>query len=528
MRRAITAAVVGVLVFGGVAATPAFATGKAQPAARAKAQSVQAPKTEAKTTTTTAAATQTVVYDGYELRVPARWPVYRLDQHPSACVRYDISAVYLGIPGANMQCPANIIGGAPTVSVIPSATVAAGAGSEVTYQSQQPDGAGGTAVRSVAAVHSAITENATEHELRVALGAAALGATVLGTYGDDPAVTEQVLASLRPAPAGAADSAQTGSLLALSAPAPAPAAAATAAAAAAARAAATGLKLTPPGPTKAGLAARSGTPATAPSAAKAAGTGVSWPGVPPDWPIQIMPPPVTLPKPQTSHAVRGFDACGAPPVKAMRKWRHDYSAIGIYIGGANVGCYYGNLSASWVKATAAMGWKTIPTYVGPQAPCWGNGHVMIKPGKAAAEGVAAGRDAVADARLFGLGARSPIYYDMEAYDASRDPGCTTAVLRFLGAWDREVSSLGYVTGVYSSNDSGIADMQAATRSRMSGFTRPDAIWFASWDGRRSLSDGDLAWSLTDRIKQYRGPHNRTIGGYTVNIDSDLARGPLAR
>ena len=173
-----------------------------------------AKKTTEQTTISTTdkkTAMKTVVYHGYEFQVPASWPVYRLDQHPTICVRYDVHAVYLGTPGANMQCPAGLVGRTQTVSVIPSTTVAAGSGSTTVDQRQQPDGVGGTEVRALPAVRGAITQSPAEHELRVALGAAALGATVLATYGTDPAVVEQVLGTLRAAPARAAQTPQSGS-----------------------------------------------------------------------------------------------------------------------------------------------------------------------------------------------------------------------------------------------------------------------------------------------------------------------------
>ena len=106
MRRAMAAAVVGGLVLGGVTATSATA------ATAAKTTAKTATKTTTKTTTKTKTATsgttgktglQTVVYHGYEFQVPAGWPVYRLDQHPDTCVRYDVHAVYLGTPGVNMR-----------------------------------------------------------------------------------------------------------------------------------------------------------------------------------------------------------------------------------------------------------------------------------------------------------------------------------------------------------------------------------------------------------------------------------------
>ena len=58
-----------------------------------------------------------VRYAGYTIRVPASWPVYRLDRDPSRCVRYDRHAVYLGQPGANQQCPAHLVGRTATISI---------------------------------------------------------------------------------------------------------------------------------------------------------------------------------------------------------------------------------------------------------------------------------------------------------------------------------------------------------------------------------------------------------------------------
>ncbi len=198
---------------------------------------------------------------------------------------------------------------------------------------------------------------------------------------------------------------------------------------------------------------------------------------------------------------------------------------GVYIGGVDAACAHGNLSASWVETVSAMGWGLLPTYVGPQAPCWGSAGVLIDPGSAAAEGTAAGADAVKAAQVVGLAAGSPIYYDMEAYKGGTS--CTNAVIRFLGAWDRQVKAAGYVSGVYSSQASGITDMQAAAAGKTAGFTPPDAVWIALWDNVPSLSDGTLAWPLATRSKQYAGSVNTTIGGITLNIDQDVVGGPVA-
>jgi hypothetical protein len=486
MRRAIAAAAVGGLVLGGVMAIPAFAATAAKTTDRTTGK-----------TTGTKTAMKTVVYHGYEFQVPASWPVYRLDQHPTTCVRYDVHAVYLGTPGADMQCPAGLVGRTQTVSLIPSATVAAGSGSATVDQRQQPDGLGGTEVRALPAVRGAVTQNPDEHELRVTLGAASLGATVLATYGTDPAVVEQVLGTLRAAPAGAAQTSQSASSPSLSRP---------------------SIERAPALEQSAAVGQ-----AKSPKQAKAT-VYKSWKGVPPNWPVQIVvPPPPPVP---VIHPLSGFDACTAPTLATMRVWRRQYAAVGVYIGGANSACAYGNLSAAWFRSAAAMGWGMLPTYVGPQAPCWDYSGALINPAKAAAEGQTAGANAVADAKLFGLAPGSPIYDDMEAYDGSRS--CTNAVLTFLGAWDRTVAAKGYLTGVYSSQDSGIEDMQAAAAAGQAGFTRPDAIWIALWDGKATLDDGTLDWPIGDREKQYAGNLYATVGGITLSIDRDVVAGPMAR
>jgi hypothetical protein len=442
MRRAMAAAVVGGLVLGGVTATSAFAATAAKTTARTT--------TRTRTTisaTAGQAARKTVVYHGYEFQVPASWPVYRLDQHPTTCVRYDVHAVYLGTPGANMECPVGLVGRTQTVSVIPGTAVGAGSGSEITGQ------------------------------LRVALGAASLGATILATYGTDPAVAEQVLSTLRAAPARVPETAQSAPEQALSQP---------------------------------SKRSRDGGAIT-----------TSWQGVPPNWPLQVVQPP-------SVQAVNGFDSCSAPSLATMRVWRQRYAAVGIYIGGINDACAYDNLSAAWINSAAGMGWGILPVYVGPQAPCWlwsGPG-IRIAAGKAAAEGVSAGEDAVNDARIFSLAVGSPLYYDMEAY--GNNPSCAAAVLTFIGAWDRTVAAAGYLTGFYSSEDSGIRDMQAAVTAKTAGFTAPDALWIALWDGVASLSDGSLSWPLDERSKQYLGNATATVGGITLSIDDDMVGGPMAR
>ena len=222
--------------------------------------------------------------------------------------------------------------------------------------------------------------------------------------------------------------------------------------------------------------------------------------------------------------IAGFDTCTAPSVKAMRAWHKRYGATGLYIGGSNMACDYGNLNSSWVRTVTQMGWRLLPVYAGPQAPCYGYGD-MIDPKNAASQGQAAATDAVSQAAALGLPSDSPVYYDMEGYDEA-NAGCVSSVLRFLASWTKTLNARGYISGVYSSLDSGVQDLRSAAAKH--SVAEPQAIWFAQWDGNRTLAKAatfDPPWPVDARVKQYAGPHWETIGGVTLNIDSDLAGGP---
>ncbi|MFK4085240.1 glycoside hydrolase domain-containing protein [Kribbella sp. NPDC020789] len=54
--------------------------------------------------------TRTVSYRGYEVTVPSDWPVVDLSADPTACVRFDQPAVYLGRSTAQANCPADAAG----------------------------------------------------------------------------------------------------------------------------------------------------------------------------------------------------------------------------------------------------------------------------------------------------------------------------------------------------------------------------------------------------------------------------------
>lgn len=223
----------------------------------------------------------------------------------------------------------------------------------------------------------------------------------------------------------------------------------------------------------------------------------------------------------------GFDACSTPSSKSMAAWAESpYRAIGVYIGGENRACSQPNLTAAWVDEQTAEGWHLIPTYVGLQAPTSAcSSCSKLTTIGAVKQGEEAAIDAVADASAVGIGPGSPIYYDMEAY--SRTASATNATLAFLESWTEKLHALGYVSGVYSSSSSGIADIADQLGT---GYTLPDALWIANWNNQKNTLDPAVpstGWTLHQRIHQYQGGHNETWGGVTINIDNNYVDAPTA-
>jgi hypothetical protein len=218
----------------------------------------------------------------------------------------------------------------------------------------------------------------------------------------------------------------------------------------------------------------------------------------------------------------GFDTCTAPSLAAMRAWRGDFVAANIYIGGPARACSQGRLTRRWVAAVQAMGWRLIPTYVGPQAPCTSS-RPRFSAGNAALAGQLSAVDAVNRAMALGLPPRTPIYMDLEAY--GRGAACRQAVLTFVDSWTRGVRALEYTSGIYSSVASGIRDLGTAD-----GLSKPTAIWFAHWNHKPDVwADRYMDeewWPGHHRIKQYRGDHVEKHGGVKLKIDSDAVDGDV--
>ncbi|MBO2459652.1 glycoside hydrolase domain-containing protein [Actinomadura violacea] len=125
-----------------------------------------------------AAKPRSVGYHGVRVPVPAGWTVVRLDDDPSACVRYDRHAVYLGRPGPQPDCPARVVGRTEAVHVQPLHDVAA------SRTVVHGDKLGSFTVRPNVG-----------HETSLALPEAGIGIT--GVYGTDPAALQRVLRGTR-------------------------------------------------------------------------------------------------------------------------------------------------------------------------------------------------------------------------------------------------------------------------------------------------------------------------------------------
>ena len=347
---------------------------------------------------------KTVEFRGYAFRVPASWPVYQLNKDPSQCVRYDVNAVYLGTPGSDQHCPPGLVGTADTVSVggpaIPGVLIVS---AKTGRRAQVGD------LRSASDLSAApgtIMENPGQHEFAMAMPNS--GPRVTATYGTDPGLIMQVFGSLRPV--GSPLGQPGGSLQPRGVP-------------------QSQRPWITPHPTPDAWTLPSVLP-THPADWPTASDTSGWDPPPasysprptprPSYPPQPQPtvttsPDQTTPSPTGTAApavsatptpsaagfgtpVPGFDTCTAPSLATMKAWRANYSVANIYIGGQEMACDYGNLSASWIQAVEGMGWSLMPTFVGLQAPC-DTYSAEIDPPEAAAEGSAAatgdlGREAV--------------------------------------------------------------------------------------------------------------------------------------
>jgi photosystem II stability/assembly factor-like uncharacterized protein len=223
---------------------------------------------------------------------------------------------------------------------------------------------------------------------------------------------------------------------------------------------------------------------------------------------------------------QGFDQCAVGSTSQMDTWYKDspFKSSNVYIGGADRGCSQPGLNSSWVSTVTGQGWKLIPTWVGPQAPCNTScptcSQFSSNPSTAASQGTSEAKSASSAAA--GLGLKDTIvYYDLEIYPTGNS-SCSAAVQAFVNAWVSEMHSEGNLAGVYGSPANAKDDWLPINHS-------PDDVWIALWNHKATvrnlppLSNSD--WR-GHRLHQYRGAHRETYGGVEFSIDSDYLDGAV--
>ncbi|WP_329386762.1 DUF1906 domain-containing protein [Streptomyces sp. NBC_01351] len=231
-------------------------------------------------------------------------------------------------------------------------------------------------------------------------------------------------------------------------------------------------------------------------------------------------------KPRTGQQAftgEGFDACTAPTQRAMDTWRAEspFGAVGIYIGGRARACAQPRLTADWVRRQADAGWHLMPLWVGPQPWHSSSTGLSTDPSEANEQGRAAAEGAVDAARSLGLGAGAVLYNDLENYTdrATWD----APVVAYLTAWTERLHELGHRSGAYVAASSGAKALSA--HHHQAPDAMPDVLWVARWNGAASVTDADMGlpegtgkWSGRRRAHQFRGDHDASYGGVTINID----------
>jgi hypothetical protein len=229
----------------------------------------------------------------------------------------------------------------------------------------------------------------------------------------------------------------------------------------------------------------------------------------------------------------GFDTCHTPSLDTLHAWlASPYRAVGVYFGGRARGCPdQPLLTHAWALAADRMGWNILPVYVGSQSPCVTNPkkrRFAVSAADATATGVAEAGDAVRRAAALGFAPNSPLYLDMEAYRTA-SAKCTAPTLAYVRAWDHEVNRLGYLTGFYSSANSGIAQMASARAAGAADV--PDVLWYARWGTKPTLTGepalDERSWTGHRRIHQYTGDVEESHGGVALGIDRDMIDAPVA-
>jgi hypothetical protein len=137
----------------------------------------------------TADGLRTVTYRNVQFDVPSDWPVYDLSLAPNMCVRFDVHAVYLGRPGADMSCPSGLVGRSDAVLVEPVD------GGERTDASGKTAAGGEVTASTTSGLEVQVAPTAASGEVAASIPSAGVDVTL--TYDDNDATAQRILHSFR-------------------------------------------------------------------------------------------------------------------------------------------------------------------------------------------------------------------------------------------------------------------------------------------------------------------------------------------
>jgi hypothetical protein len=227
------------------------------------------------------------------------------------------------------------------------------------------------------------------------------------------------------------------------------------------------------------------------------------------------------------YDARGLDSCNAPTHAQMAAFWHQthWWWWAVYVGGVNRACPNTNLTARWIQRETHRGWGLQPIWVGRQAPCAGQSGLAtmsLDRARAWKQGRSAASKAYRRVRQLGMSRRTPIVYDMEAFDTSKRR-CVRAVSAFVRGWSHQLSDKTLaVPGYYGSSCASAVTEMWKLRPR------PAYVWGANYGSGRHVHTMSCVprdiWP--HRLKQYAGGARVTENGVTLNVDKDCAFGPM--
>lgn len=229
---------------------------------------------------------------------------------------------------------------------------------------------------------------------------------------------------------------------------------------------------------------------------------------------------------------KGLDSCAAPSTSQMAAfWSGTpYYYWGIYIGGNQRSCSQPNLTSSWINTVMngtvngiTMGWSLLPLWVGPQDPCQPGFGSYISLNTSTAYNQGINEAAAAYVRWnvdLGQSSDTPIDYDMEYKGYTITSSCLAAMKSFIDGWVHQMHiAPAQKAGLYTSSCGRLADFAFIPNV-------PDFIDGANYSGDTHTSNLACVpsdyWVYQQRHKQYRGPHNESWNGVTINVDSRCA------